>query len=502
MRALILGVLLVAVSVCYTLNEVYAESLDEKFSAIRSNTPKLITVLNNFPKGADLHNHVSGAAYIEYLLKFAAENDYFYDLENLRIVEKNDPKGEFITVTELFNREEDLIDFLDIVSRRGWYENTTNGADHFFSAFGRVEGDDWGYQVLARIIARNYEQGVRYIELMTGVFSSKLLKPLYELAPEKSFSMEDLAASYKKISPYLYGEAFANGVEAAMNKTEKEVEAILGQEYGLTITGETPDIVVRFIPQLKRLTKPYDIFITASAYLRASQIDKRIVAVNMVQEEARISSLVYFDDQMKILDFLWTALDEPKIALHAGELVLRDSPVRPMRDRISKSITQGHALRIGHGISIAWEKDVEGTLKMMREKGIPVEICLSSNDMILDISGNDHPLAMYLEAGVPVTIATDDEGILRSNLTREYVRAAQEHNLSYTVLKEIAKNGLKYSFLEGDDIYDKDGNIVEQYQVFLTGDLPTVSKVGHKAYLQIRHERDLAAFENEVLSLL
>jgi adenosine deaminase len=84
----------------------------------------------------------------------------------------------------------------------------------------------------------------------------------------------------------------------------------------------------------------------------------------------------------------------------------------------------------------------------MRIKKIAVEISLSSSATILGVTGAWHPLRQYLKAGVPVVICTDDEGVSRSDLTNEYVRAVLEHNLSYAELKQISRNGLEYSFLD------------------------------------------------------
>ena len=53
-----------------------------------------------------------------------------------------------------------------------------------------------------------------------------------------------------------------------------------------------------------------------------------------------------------------------------------------------------------------------------------VEICPTSNRNILGITGADHPLPAYLAAHVPLAIATDDEGVSRSDLTREFALAA------------------------------------------------------------------------------
>lgn len=526
MKTLLVGVLLLLTSACSTINtgSVNYGSIDEKFNVICQNTPMLVDFLDDFPKGADLHNHASGAAYIEYGIIYAHQKGFFYDLEKLEIVKEDTTKKEttftpysanspqkkvgfggwmkgrphLIAVKDLLTNDEQLQEYLDVVSARGWHENTINGLDHFFNAFSHKVSENKA-QSLARILARNYSQGVRYVELMTSAISWDVIVDLQKLVPEESFDITNLEESYAKISSYLDSPEFKYEIVSYMDKREKAVAAILEEQYNLTLTGDKPDVVVRYIPQLYRMQSLHSIFISAAANLKASMLDERIVATNMVQAESSIPAMINFTKQMKILDFFWNKLGEPKIALHAGELVLRESPLEPMRDRISKSITMGHASRIGHGISIAWEEDTEKTLKMMRDKGVAVEICLSSNDMILGVSGKDHPLSMYMQAGVPVSISTDDEGISRSNLTMEYVRAVQEHGLSYEKLKQIAKNGLQYSFLDGDGIYSVDGTVKKEYRRFLLNEFPGLAEVGTKAYLQIRHERDLASFERKVL---
>ena len=81
-------------------------------------------------------------------------------------------------------------------------------------------------------------------------------------------------------------------------------------------------------------------------------------------------------------------------------------------------------------------------LQEMARRNVLVEICLSSNDLILGISGAQHPLATYLQYGVPVALATDDEGVSRSEISREFLKAAQEQGLGYVQLKTMARNSL------------------------------------------------------------
>jgi adenosine deaminase len=84
---------------------------------------------------------------------------------------------------------------------------------------------------------------------------------------------------------------------------------------------------------------------------------------------------------------------------------------------------------------------------------VMVEINLTSNDQILGVSGDDHPMPVYMKYGVPVAISTDDEGVARSDMTHEYLRAAQSYHLPYTELKRMTRQSLEHSFLPGPSLW-------------------------------------------------
>jgi adenosine deaminase len=50
-------------------------------------------------------------------------------------------------------------------------------------------------------------------------------------------------------------------------------------------------------------------------------------------------------------------------------------------------------------------------------------------------------------------IATDDEGVSRSDITHEYQRAVEEQGVSYADLKRISRNSTEYSFLPGQSLW-------------------------------------------------
>ena len=92
-------------------------------------------------------------------------------------------------------------------------------------------------------------------------------------------------------------------------------------------------------------------------------------------------------------------------------------------------------------------------MREMARRNVMVEICLSSNNTILGISGVQHPLATYLKYGVPVALATDDEGVSRSEISREYLRGVEDQGLGYLQLKMMDRNSLEYAFISGASLW-------------------------------------------------
>jgi hypothetical protein len=134
---------------------------------------------------------------------------------------------------------------------------------------------------------------------------------------------------------------------------------------------------------------------------------------------------------------------------------------------------------------------------------VMVEICLSSNDLILGIRKEQHPLPIYLQYGVPVALATDDEGVSRSEISREFLKAAEEHGLGYAQLKAMARNSLQYAFLPGAGLWANADKFIPAAQC--ARDIPSGRSLSQscqqflsqseKARLQWKLEEEFRSFE-------
>jgi adenosine deaminase len=143
------------------------------------------------------------------------------------------------------------------------------------------------------------------------------------------------------------------------------------------------------------------------------------------------------------------------ISLHAGELAPAMVPPDGLTFHIREAVDLGHAERIGHGVDVMHETEPRALLRELADRHVMIEINLTSNDVILGIKDDEHPLSAYMAAHVPVALSTDDEGVSRIDITHEYVRAVEEQGLGYAELKRMARTSIEHAFLPGESLWAK-----------------------------------------------
>jgi adenosine deaminase len=152
-----------------------------------------------------------------------------------------------------------------------------------------------------------------------------------------------------------------------------------------------------------------------------------------------------------------------QFTIHAGE----DEPV----ENIWQAVYHLSADRIGHGLTLKKNPDL---MNRFIDRKIVLELCPSSNfqivgfqDPALGRSGEIYPLEKYLAAGVKVTVNTDDPGMSRTSLSREYLKAARmaENGLSCWDILQLIRNSFRAAFaphkVKGDCLIRAENRIMD-----------------------------------------
>lgn len=467
-------------------------NVDAHFSDIKSDPKALYAFLKKMPKGGELHYHLAGGASPETMLALATTANYCLNA-NTQTISKSLPCADIETAT-LAKRTELHPPIIRAWSMKNFAPTQESGHDHFFASFFKFMPIvvDFGPQLLAEVIKRAADQHELYLEIMilpdNGIATTfdPLVKNVHSYAEKKRILLTN------------------KNFQTNLSHTITESKLLLQKAHQELGCDKKPhqaacSVTVKFQYYILREQSLDKVFAQALNGFAAANLSNDIVGVNLVQAEDGVISLRDYQQQMQIFKFLHTAYPNVKISLHAGELTPTLVPPTELHFHIHDAIFTGHANRIGHGVDIAHEKESEALLKHMANTFTPVEINLTSNRKILGISGKEHPLNYYLAHNVPVILSTDDEGILRTNLTNEYVDAVINQHLDYSSIKTINRNALTYSFLPGDSLWaDANKHVpVQACQNLISLTCQQFIKKSEKARLQWQLEKKLAAFEKK-----
>jgi adenosine deaminase len=455
-RAIICRFLLLLLLLLFLLPSTAAAQSSEQRTArylesVRKQPGLLLPFLRDLPKGGDLHNHLDGAIYAEDLVDFAAEGSLCVDRTSSRLLAPPCDSCENYTAKPaarcaygdhvLYNQ------MVDAWSMRNWRPGDESGHDHFFAAFDKF-GLASHTHVAGTIAATTNRAGMdhlQYVEFMHTADSGGAAQVAGKV---------EWTSDYAKMREALLGA----GIKDVASETSKRLAADDARAKEILKCG-TPDaapgcaVTVRYLYQVLRGLPHQIVFAQILLGFELASSDPRFVGLNLVMPEDWYVPIHDFNEHMDMIDYLHSVYPKVHITLHAGELAMGLVPPEDLSYHIRTSVERGHAERIGHGVSVMNEKDPVALLHEMAERNVLVEIALTSNDMILGVSGDDHPLPIYMKYGVPVALASDDEGVSRSDMTHEYLRAVETYHFSYAELKRFARQSLEHSFLPGQSLW-------------------------------------------------
>ncbi|MGB0037224.1 MAG: hypothetical protein WBP79_17290 [Candidatus Acidiferrales bacterium] len=426
--------------------------------AARANPLELRAFLFRMPKGADLHNHLSGAVYAESWIRAGAEDNLCVNLATLSFAKteamtKSIPPqpvcGEGkVAAAQAFKDQHLYDELIDSFSMRGFVPSAvTTAHDHFFDTFAKFGGTDKRHtgEWLDEIAKRAAAQNEQYLELM-------------ETPPFGHAAAIAAQLGWKDGLAQLREELLAHGLRddialASAHIDEAEMLRRKLERCGQADEAAACKVQIRFLYQVLRGFSKEQVFAQALLGFETASVDPRFVGINFVMPEDGYISMSDYELHMRMVGFLHGLYPKIHISLHAGEIAPGLVTYEGLCCHIRLAVEEAHAERIGHGVDLMYEDRPADLLKEMAARHVMVEINLTSNDVILGVSGKDHPLPVYHKFGVPVALSTDDEGVSRIDMTHEFVRAVETYNFSYADLKQMVRTGMDHNFLPGASLW-------------------------------------------------
>ncbi|WP_460972749.1 adenosine deaminase [Spirosoma migulaei] len=434
----------------------FSQPVNDYFEKIRNNHALLTAFFSQMPKGGDLHHHYNGSIYAETFIDYAIKNDLFINKKTLKVSDKQLVDGDWVNFSTL-KKEGTLPDYKQKLFQK-WSVKDYNYVDYpsdklffeTFSNFGlisRAEVD----KGLLELKNRAKKENVSYIEtIFVGV--------------PCALSVNDLVGSVR----ILRDQQARQDTTACLKLLDSLYTTIKGRgvrECGLTFNNEVlkplhtslriddAKFTMRYQSYVIRTIEPVDLFKSMIAAFESAATSPLVVGVNIAAPEDNDVALNDYWLHMVMFNYCHAKYPNVKITLHAGELTLGLVKPEELTWHINSAVYLAGANRIGHGVDIAYEANCYDLLRYMNQHKIAVEINLFSNEFILKVKEDKHPITLYNEFGVPIVICTDDAGILRTNLTDQFVLLAKRYKqISYADIKKFVFNSIDYSFIKEETV--------------------------------------------------
>ncbi|WP_338648247.1 adenosine deaminase [Flavobacterium sp. KS-LB2] len=436
----------------FLINFSYSQSTNDYFEKIRNNEAELTAFFSQMPKGGDLHHHFSGSIYAEPLLQHAITENFYLNTETMDVSKERPSTGNWEQFSTLKNNG--TLDAYKQKIMQKWSVKDYNHVDYpsdklFFESFMKFEPAIKGNfgPGLLELKNRAISENVSYIETQLSTIPTTMntddLTPFNVRLRKLALAKDEKAIT--KALDSLYSSLIKKNAASYANDFNTNFVAKLHNDLKI----DDKQFTMRYQNFVLRFMEPVDLFKNlVIAFISADQ-SPLMAGVNIVSPEDGETSMKDYWLHMLLFKYCHSRYPNVKYTMHAGELTLGLVQPEELTWHIGAAVYNAGANRIGHGVDIAYEKDSYDLLRYMAKKSIPIEINLVSNEFILKVKESRHPLTLYKNFDVPIVISTDDAGILRTNVTEQYVLLAKRYkDVSYTDIKQYVYNSINYSFIK------------------------------------------------------
>ncbi len=276
------------------------------FDSIHNDPNLLLVFLREMPKGADLHNHLTGSIYAESFITWAAEAGDCVDPRTMDLAPGPGPcTAPLRAASEAFNDPGLYAKMIDAFSMRNWQYSGQSGHDHFFDTFGKYwqATQGTGGKMLAETATRAASQHEIYQELMYPPGSHAIDTLAKQVGWDDDFAKLEqklLAAGLPKILA---------DASAELRADESERDKVL--QCGTPTADRGCQVEQRFLYQVGR-GRPKELvfaeilsgFLLSGGDPSVIPADPHMVGLNLVMPEDFYIPMKDFPLQMQMLGYL------------------------------------------------------------------------------------------------------------------------------------------------------------------------------------------------------
>ncbi|MBF4472541.1 adenosine deaminase [Flavobacterium sp. HJJ] len=430
----------------------FSQSAETYFEKIRNNEAELTAFFTQMPKGGDLHHHYSGSIYAEPLLAHAIAKDFYLNTQTMTVSQEKQSGADWVLFSTL-QKNGELDTYKQKVMHK-WSAKDYNNVDYpsdklFFESFMKFEPATQGnFEAgLLELKNRAIKENVSYIETQLSTIPCDIQTA--DLSKYNSYLRKLSAGKNEKAVMQSLDSLYTIFIKKDAKKYAADFNENFVGKMHAALKIDDSQFTMRYQNFVLRFMEPVNLFKNLIVAFISADSSPLMAGVNIVSPEDGETSMKDYWLHMVMFKYCHSRFPKVKYAMHAGELTL--GLVRPeeLSWHINAAVYIAGANRIGHGVDMAYEDKSYDLMRYMAKNNIPVEINLASNEFILKVKENRHPILLYKEFGVPIVISTDDAGILRTNMTEQYVLLAKRYKtITYSDIKQFVYNSISYSFIQ------------------------------------------------------
>jgi len=282
------------------------------------------------------------------------------------------------------------------------------------------------------------------------------LSTLVQIQEEDKFTFQNFLAKFNTLrlfyrSPDAIHRITSEAVEDAAKDNVKYME-LRFTPVALSRAERFPlhDVMDWVITSAKEASKKYNVIVRLIAsvnrhestelaeqvaWLAVEHLSDGMVAIDLAGNEAEFKTEPFYG---LIKEARQSGLH---VTIHAGEW----GPAT----NVKEAIQELGAERVGHGVRVLEDGNI---VALARERGTAFEVCMTSNYQSGVVGSLDtHPLMKMLDAGLNITINTDDPSISRITLSHEYYTACEDLRMPQNILKQRIVAAANACFLPGNE---------------------------------------------------